>query len=76
MLTGSTFEVVVVLALIAVVHTVVSTLIARKLTRDEQALAETSNNVLVSAPSTGCLRTTSPVKLPNFQLPFSPFLLA
>jgi hypothetical protein len=47
MLTGSTFEVVVVLALIAVVHTVVSTLIARKLTRDEQALAETSNNVLV-----------------------------
>jgi hypothetical protein len=47
MLTGSTFEVVVVLALIAVVHTVVSTLIARKLTRDEQALAETSNTVLV-----------------------------
>jgi hypothetical protein len=49
MLTGSTFEVVVVLALIAVVHTVVSTLIARKLTRDEQALAETSNNVLVGS---------------------------
>src|SRR4051812_1362442 len=47
MLTGSTFEVVVVLALIAVVHTVVSTLIACKLTRDEQALAETSNTVLV-----------------------------
>ena len=49
MLTGSTFEVVVVLALIAVVHTVVSTLIARKLTRDKQALAETSNNVLVGS---------------------------
>lgn len=48
MLTGSTFEVVVVLALLAVVHTVVSTLIARKLTHDEQALAETSNNVLVA----------------------------
>jgi hypothetical protein len=49
MLTGSTFEIVVVLALIAVIHTVVSTFIARKLTRDEQALAETSNNVLVGA---------------------------
>ena len=47
MLAESTLEVVVVLALIAIVHTVVSTLIARKLTRDEQALAETSNNVLV-----------------------------
>jgi hypothetical protein len=47
MLTGSTFEIVVVLALIAIIHTVVSTFIARKLARDEQALAETSNNVLV-----------------------------
>jgi hypothetical protein len=46
MLTGTTFEVVALLALIAVVHAVVSTFIARQLTRNEQAPVETRNNVL------------------------------
>ena len=35
-----------VLALIAVVHAVVSTFIARRLVRNEQASIETQNNVL------------------------------
>ena len=43
MLTGTTLEVVAVLA---VVHAVVSTFIARKLVRNEQASVETRNNVL------------------------------
>ena len=47
MLTGSTLEVVALLALIAVVHAVVSTFIARRLARNEQAAVEAQNNVLV-----------------------------
>ena len=43
MLTGTTLEVI---ALIAVVHAVVSTFIARHLTRNEQAAVETQNNVI------------------------------
>ena len=46
MLTGSTFEVVALLVLIAVVHAVVSTFIARHLVCTEQASVETQNNVL------------------------------
>ena len=46
MLTGTTLEVVALLALLAVVHAVVSTFIARQLVRTEQAAAETRNNVI------------------------------
>lgn len=46
MLTGTTLEVVALLALLAVVHAVVSTFIARRLVRTEQASTETRNNVL------------------------------
>jgi hypothetical protein len=46
MLTGTTLEVVALLALIAVIHAVVSTFIARHLVRNEQASVETQNNVL------------------------------
>jgi hypothetical protein len=43
MLTGTTLEVV---ALLAVVHAVVGTFIARQLVRNEQAAVETRNNVI------------------------------
>jgi hypothetical protein len=46
MLTGTTLEVVALLAFLAVVHAVVSTFIARKLVRNEQASVETQNNVI------------------------------
>ena len=46
MLTGTTLEVAALLALIAVVHAIVSTFIARQLVRDEQASIEAQNNVL------------------------------
>jgi nitrogen fixation/metabolism regulation signal transduction histidine kinase len=46
MLTGTTLEVVALLTLLAVVHAVVSTFIARRLVRNEQALVEARNNVL------------------------------
>jgi hypothetical protein len=46
MLTGTTLEVVALLALLAVVHAVVSTFIARQLVRTEQAAVETQNNVI------------------------------
>jgi hypothetical protein len=46
MLTGTTLEVVVLLALLAVVHAVVSTFIARRLVCNEQVSVETRNNVL------------------------------
>ena len=46
MLTGTTLEVVTLLALLAVVHAVVSTVIARKLVRTEQASVELRNNIL------------------------------
>jgi len=46
MLTGTTLEVVAFLALIAVVHAVVSTFIARQPVRNEPAPVETRNNVL------------------------------
>jgi hypothetical protein len=46
MLTGTTLEVVALLALIAVVHAVVSTFIARQPVRNEQASVKTRNNVL------------------------------
>ena len=46
MLTGTTVEVVALLALIAVVHAVVSTFIARHLVSTEQVSVETQNNVL------------------------------
>ena len=46
MLTGTTLEVAALLALIAVVHAIVSTFIARQLVRNEQASIEAQNNVL------------------------------
>jgi len=46
MLTGTTLEAVVLLALLAVVHAVVGAAIARRLTRTGQAPAETRNDVL------------------------------
>jgi hypothetical protein len=46
MLTGTILEVVALLALLAVVHAVVSTFIARQLVRNEQAAVETQNNVI------------------------------
>ena len=46
MLTGTTLEAVAVLAFVAIIHTVVSAFIARRLTRSEQALAETQGKVL------------------------------
>ncbi len=46
MLTGTTLEVIALLALIAVVHAIVSTFIARRLVRNEQASIEAQNNVL------------------------------
>jgi hypothetical protein len=46
MLTGTNLEVVGLLALLAAVHAVVSTFIARRLVRNEQASIETQNNVL------------------------------
>jgi hypothetical protein len=45
MLTGTIFEVVALLAVLAVVHAVVSTFIARQLTRSEQASVEVQGNV-------------------------------
>jgi Na+-transporting methylmalonyl-CoA/oxaloacetate decarboxylase gamma subunit len=46
MLTGTTLEVVALLAILAVVHALVSTFIARYLVRNEPASVETRNNVL------------------------------
>ena len=46
MLTGTILEVVALLALLAVVHAVVSTFIARQLVRNEQTLIESQNNVI------------------------------
>ena len=46
MLTGTTLEVTALLAVLAVVHAVVSTFIARRLVRNEQAAVETHNNVV------------------------------
>ena len=46
MLTGTTLEVIALLALSAVVHAIVSTFIARRLVRNEQASIEAQNNVL------------------------------
>ena len=46
MLTGTTLEVVAFLAVLAVVHAIVSTFIARHLVRTEQASVEVRNNVL------------------------------
>ena len=46
MLTGTTLEVVALLALIAVGHAIVSTFIVRRLVRNEQASIEAQNNVL------------------------------
>ena len=45
MLTGTTLEVTALLAVLAVVHAVVSTFIARRLVRNEQASVEIQNNV-------------------------------
>jgi hypothetical protein len=46
MLTGTTLEVVTLLAVLAVIHAVVSTFIVRKLVRNEQASVEARNNVI------------------------------
>jgi hypothetical protein len=46
MLTGTTLEIVALLAVLAIVHAIVSTFIARQLVRNEQASVEARNNVL------------------------------
>ena len=46
MLTGTTLEVVALLAVLAVIHVIVSTFIARQLVRNEPVPVETRNNVL------------------------------
>ena len=52
MLTGTTFEAVTILALIAVAHTLVSTFIATRLSAGEKATGEKSGAARVSAPAT------------------------
>lgn len=49
MLTGTTFEAVAILALIAVAHAVISTVIAKRLSAGEKALAQNSGATRVSA---------------------------
>ncbi len=75
MLTETTFEVVALLALPVVVHTVVGTFIARQLVRNEQASVKTQNKYS-PATSLGVPQTTSSAKRPDCSFPQSPFLLA
>ena len=62
MLTGTTLEAVAVLALVAVAHAVVSAFIACRLTRTEQAPAETQGTVLTG---NFARRTTSSARRPD-----------
>ena len=52
MLTGTTFEAVAILALIAVAHTIVSTFIATRLSAGEKASGQSSDTTGVSATAT------------------------
>ena len=49
MLTGTTFEAIAILALIAVAHTVISTVIAKRLSAGEKASVQNSGATGVSA---------------------------
>ena len=53
MLTGTTFEAVAILALIAVAHTVISTVIAKRLSASEKASGKNSS-------ATGVFTSTTP----------------
>ena len=65
MLTGTTFEAVVILALIAVVHTFVSSFIVARLTASEKTEAKTSVQATVSGLSVGCRPTISCARRPE-----------
>jgi hypothetical protein len=52
MLTGTTFEAIAILALIAVAHTVISTVIAKRLSAGEKASGQNSGTTGVSATAT------------------------
>lgn len=58
MLTGTTFEAVVILALIAAAHTVISTVIAKRLSASEKASAQNSGATGVSAIITPAFGST------------------
>jgi hypothetical protein len=58
MLTGTTFEAVAILALIAVAHTVISTVIAKRLSAGEKASGQKSGVTGVSATVTPVFGST------------------
>ena len=58
MLTGTTFEAVAILALIAVAHTVISTVIAKRLSAGEKASGQNPSATGVSATVTSVFGST------------------
>jgi hypothetical protein len=58
MLTGTTFEAVAILALIAVAHVVISTAIAKRLSAGEKASGQNSGGTGVSASATPVFGST------------------
>jgi hypothetical protein len=58
MLTGTTFEAIAILALIAVAHTVISTVIAKRLSAGEKASVQNSGATGVSATITPTFGST------------------
>lgn len=58
MLTGTTFEAVAILALIAAAHTVISTVIAKRLSASEKASAQNSVATGVSTTNTPAFGST------------------
>jgi hypothetical protein len=58
MLTGTTFEAVAILALIAVAHTVISTVIAKRLSAGEKASGQNLSDTGVSATVTPVFGST------------------
>ena len=68
MLTGTTFEAVAILALIAVVHTVISTFIATRLSAGEKASGQTQAPRAFQPPSP----RLSAARLPTISSPRPP----
>jgi hypothetical protein len=58
MLTGTTFEAIAILALIAVAHTVISTVIAKRLSAGEKASGQKPSATGVSASATPAFGST------------------
>ena len=58
MLTGTTFEAIAILALIAVAHTTISTVIAKRLSSGEKASGQNSGATGVSATATPVFGST------------------